>query len=195
MRKTPGIHTSASRSTPACVTTFRGQAYEKHNGFDNVDLSQPNPSNPALLGKVEYAGVGYGSNFAKENYNDWGPRFGFALTLTNDNKTALRGGYAIYYPSTADQEYDQSGGSSNGFSSLQTNFNSTTTNGPAFQLSNGFPGPVNPPLGAAGGQTAFLGAAVYTIAPSEKDPSSQQYNLTLSRQLPFDTVVDLTYHR
>jgi hypothetical protein len=28
--------------------------------------------------------------------NGWGPRFGFAYRLTDDNKTALRGGYGIY---------------------------------------------------------------------------------------------------
>jgi hypothetical protein len=172
---------------------YQAQAYEKNNKFGNVDLSQLNPSSPLFQGRVEYAGHGYGSNFADENFNDWGPRFGFALVLTNDNKTALRGGYAIYYPSTAGMEYDQSSGNGNGFSSLTTNFNSTTANGAAFLLKNGFPGPVGSPLGAAGGQTAFLGASVYTISPREKDPSSQQYTLTLSRELPGQTVLDVTY--
>lgn len=172
---------------------YQPQAYEKNNKLDNVDLSQPNPSNPLLYGLVQYAGHGYGSNFGRENLNDWGARVGFALVLTNDNKTALRGGYAIYYASTAEQYYDQSTGSSNGFNGYTTNFNSTTPNGPAFQLSSGFPGPVLPPLGAAGGQTAFLGQNVYTINPVQKDPSSQQYTLTLSRELPSQTVFDLTY--
>ena len=172
---------------------FQPQAYEKHNGIDNVDLSQANPSNPLLLGKVEYAGVGYGSNFVNENWNDWGPRVGFNLILTNDNKTALRGGYAIYYPSTATQEYDLSSGNTNGFSTLTTSFNSVTSDGYAFKLSSGFPGPVAQPLGAAGGQTAFLGSAVSFVSPSAKDPSSQQYTLTVSRELPFKTVLDVTY--
>lgn len=172
---------------------YQPQAYEKNNKFENVDLSQPNPSNTQLYGLVQYAGHGYGSNFANENFNDWGPRFGFALTLTNDNKTVLRGGYALYFATTAEQYYDQSAGSSNGFNALTTNFNSSTPNGPAFQLSNGIPGPYSWPLGVAGGQTAFLGSAIYTIAPTQKDPSSQQYTLTLSRELPFSLVADLTY--
>ena len=172
---------------------FQPQAYEKHDGLDNVDLSQPNPSNPLLLGKVQYAGQGYGSNFVKENFNDWGPRFGFNLVLTNDNKTSLRGGYAIYYASTATQEYDLSSGNTNGFNSLTTSFNSPTADGIAFKLSNGFPGPVAEPLGAAGGQTAFLGSAIYVESPTAKDPSSQQYTLSVSRELPYQTVLDVTY--
>jgi hypothetical protein len=172
---------------------FQPQAYEKHNGIDNVDLSQPNPSNPLLMGKVEYAGLGYGSNFVNENFNDWGPRVGFNLVLTNDNKTSLRGGYAIYYASTATQEYDLSSGNTNGFNSLTTSFNSPTPDGAAFQLSNGFPGTVNQPLGAAGGQTAFLGSAVNPVLSSAKDPSSQQYSLSISRQLWYQTVLDITY--
>ena len=89
-------------------------------------------------------------------------------------------------PSTAGMEYDQSSG--NGFSSLTASFNSTTVNGAAFLLKNGFPGPVSLFLGVASGQTAFLGAAVYTIPLSEKDSSSQQYTLTLSREIPGQTV-------
>lgn len=172
---------------------FQPQAHEKNNKFNNVDLSQQNPSNPSLYGLVQYAGHGYGSNFASENYNDWGPRVGFALSLTNDDRTVLRGGYAVYYATTAEQYYDQSAGSSNGFNALTTSYNSTTPNGAAFQLSKGFPGPYSAPLGVAGGQTAFLGQAVYTITPIQKDPSSQQYTLTLSRELPFGLVADLTY--
>ena len=172
---------------------FQPQAYEKNNKFNNVDLSQVNPSNPLLYGLVEYAGHGYGSNFANENFNDWGPRLGFALSLTSDDKTVLRGGYAIYYATTAEQYYDQSAGSSNGFNALTTSFNSITPTGAAFQLSSGFPGTYSAPLGVAGGQAAFLGQAVYTISPRQKDPSSQQYTLALSRALPFGLVADLTY--
>ncbi len=115
------------------------------------------------------------------------------MVLTNDNKTVARGGYGIYYPTTAQASYDQAAGNPNGFGNITTNYNPSTANGPAFQLSSGVPYAPSQPLGAAGGQTAFLGQTGYYILPHAKDPQSQIYTLTLSRELPFATVLDVTY--
>jgi len=173
---------------------YMANAYAKQNTFSNVDLTKPNGSNSALLGLVEYAGVsGYGRDFANSNHNDWGPRLGFAYSLTPDNKTVLRGGAAIYYISSAAEEYDQSDGSPNGFNSLTTSFTSSTPDGVLSQFHNGMPGTIAPVAGAALGQTGFLGQAVFTIRPEQKDPSSDQYTLTISRELPYRWVVDVTY--
>jgi hypothetical protein len=172
---------------------YQAQPYEKNNGIDDFDITRTNSAN-GYLGAVRYAGInGEGSNFVKENWNDWGPRVGFALVLTNDNKTVARGGFAIYYPTTAQASYDQAAGNPNGFGNITTNYNPTTSNGPAFQLSSGVPYAPSLPLGAAGGQNAFLGQTGYYIEPSAKDPQSQQYTLTLSRELPFNTVLDVSY--
>ncbi|SDE93704.1 TonB-dependent receptor [Terriglobus roseus] len=172
---------------------FGPQAKEKKNGLSNVDITKPNGSNSALMGLVEYAGHGYGTNFANENFNDWGPRLGFVLLLTNDNKTVLRGGAAIYYTPNAGLDYTEAAGNINGFASQATSYSAATKAGPAFQLSGGLPYAPNQVLGAAGGQTAFLGNAVYVVQPAAKDPSSQQYTLSVSRELPFDTVLEATY--
>ncbi|MDW5266241.1 MULTISPECIES: TonB-dependent receptor [Acidobacteriaceae] len=172
---------------------YQRQPYEKHNGIDDFDITRVNTLN-GYLGAVRYAGLnGEGGNFVKENWNDWGPRVGFALVLTNDNRTVARGGFAIYYPTTAQVSYDQAAGNFNGFGSLNTNYGSATTNGTAFKLANGVPFPATQPLGAAGGQNAFLGQAGYYILPDAKDPQSQQYTLTLSRELPYQMVLDVSY--
>ena len=172
---------------------FGPQAKEKRNGLSNVDVTKPNGSNSALMGLVEYAGHGYGTNFAKENFNDWGPRLGFVLLLTNDNKTVLRGGAAIYYTPNAGLDYTEAAGNINGFASQATSYSAATKTGPAFQLSGGLPYAPTQVQGAAGGQTAFLGNAVYVVQPVAKDPSSQQFTLSVSRQLPFNTVLEATY--
>jgi hypothetical protein len=172
---------------------FGPQAKERKNGFSNVDITRPNGSNPALLGLVEYAGHGYGTNFSKENWNDWGPRLGFVLLLTNDNKTVLRGGGAIYYTPNAGLDYTEASGNINGFASQATSYGAATKTGPAFQLSGGLPYAPNQVQGAAGGQNAFLGNAVYIVQPEAKDPSSQQYTLSVSRELPFQTVLEVAY--
>ncbi len=172
---------------------YQRQPYEKHNGIADFDITRTNTVN-GYLGAVRYAGVdGEGGNFVKENWNDWGPRVGFALVLTNDNKTVARGGFAIYYPTTAQVSYDQAAGSFNGFGSLNTSYTSPTAYGTAFKLANGIPFAPTPPLGAAGGQNAFLGQSGYYVLPDAKSPQSQQYTLTLSRELPYQMVLDVSY--
>jgi len=169
------------------------QAVEKHNGIENFDITQKNPTNSLFTGLVEYAATnGYGRNFVKQNYGDLGPRLGFAYALA-DNKTIVRGGIAIYYPSTAVYSYDQSSGNNNGYTSMTTSWAANTAHGYLFQLSSGLPGSWSTPLGAKGGPNAFLGQSANYINPIAKDPSAQVFGLTVSRELPYGIVVDASY--
>jgi hypothetical protein len=169
------------------------QPHERNNGIDDFDITRVN-SVSGYMGAVRYAGVnGEASNFVPENRGNFGPRAGFALLLTQDGKTAARGGFAIYYPSLVQTSYAQGVGSPNGFGLLNTNYSSATPAGPAFTLSSGLPSPPVFPQGAAGGQNAFLGQSGYYIVPLAKSPQTQQYTLTVSRELPFKTVLDVSY--
>jgi hypothetical protein len=172
---------------------YMTQAVEKQNGIGNFNINAINPVN-GFLGAVQYAGVnGAGRNFVNSNYADIGPRIGFAYALSDDSKTILRGGYSLYYAAVDIYTYDQSSGSTNGFSNYTTTYTAPTTNGADFQLQNGFPFAWSKPLGAAGGQNAFLGQTAAYVLPNAKDPSSQQYTLTISRQLPKGVVADISY--
>ncbi|MGO4212766.1 carboxypeptidase regulatory-like domain-containing protein [Terriglobus sp. YAF25] len=172
---------------------FQQQPYEKKNGMGNFDITQVNPVT-GYLGAVRFAGLnGEGRNFVHQNWSDWGPRLGFALVLTNDNKTVLRGGYAMYYPTTAQASYDEAAGSSNGFGRITTSYNASTTYGTAFLFKNGVPSPALQPLGSSLGQISFRGQTGYYVVPRARTPQSMQYTLTLSRQLPFKMVMDLSY--
>ena len=170
------------------------QAVEKHNGIENFDITKPNPTNSVFMGLVEYSNTnGYGRNFVKENFGDFGPRLGFAYSLDGKNATVLRGGIAIYYPSTAEYSYDESSGNPAGYTSMTTSWQANTAHGYLFHLANGLPGPWAQPLGPAGGPNVFLGQTAAYIDPVAKDPSSQVFSLTISRELPYNTVVDLSY--
>jgi hypothetical protein len=168
------------------------QAVEKQNGIENFDITQKNPTNSLFAGRVEYANTnGYGRNFVGENLGDWGPRLGFAYTL--GQKTIVRGGVAIYYPSTAVYTYDQSSGNTNGYTTMTTSWSAATANGSMSKLSSGLPGAWGVPLGASGGANAFLGQTASYISPNAKDPSAQVLSLTVSRELPYSLVVDASY--
>jgi len=172
---------------------FMSQAVEKQNGIQNFNINQINPLN-GYPGAIQYAGVnGAGRNFVNANYGDFGPRLGFAYALSSDNKTILRGGLGLYYPAVDIQSYDQSSGSTNGYTSYTTTYTAPTTNGADFLLQNGFPFAWGVPLGAAGGQNAFLGQSAAYVLPNAKDPSSQQYTLTVSREMPLGVVADFSY--
>lgn len=170
------------------------QAVEKQNGIENFDITKPNPANSRFTGLVEYANTnGYGRNFVNENFADFGPRLGFAYALDSNSTTMLRGGVAIYYPSTAVYTYDESSGNPAGYTSMTTSWSASTAHGYLFHLANGLPGPWAQPLGATGGPNVFLGQSASYLNPQAKDPSAQIFTLTVSRALPYSLVVDATF--
>jgi hypothetical protein len=172
---------------------YQQQPYETRKGIGNFDINQVS-SNTGFLGRQVYAGTGgYGGNFVKENYLDFSPRVGFAMALDGASKTIIRGGFAIYYPANANNNYALSAGSTNGFGTITTTYSSVTGNGVVLYLRNGFPYAPALPAGAAGGQDAFLGQTGIYINPDAKTSQSQQYTLTVSHLFPSKVVVDVTF--
>jgi hypothetical protein len=119
--------------------------------------------------------------------HNFGPRFGFAWTPTASGKTAVRGGYGIYYTRP------------NGNATLQV------LTGPPFvairQLLGAgntdatFQNPYNPaPLpGSFPLRTPTSQLASDIIASNYDSPITQQYNLDVQQQLSPSTVFDLAY--
>ena len=169
---------------------YQQQPYEQNNGYSNFS---PTTVSGAFTGTVQYANTGgTGRNFVQENYKDFGPRAGFALRLTSDSKTVLRGGFGIYYPLIFNSIYT---GLTNGFSTTTTSYTSPGADARlmAFQFKNGYPTTPIQPLGAALGPLGFLNQGVAFLPSASKTPSSQQYTLTLERQIPYDIGLQVTY--
>ncbi len=105
------------------------------------------------------------------------PRFGFAYRLTDDNRTVIRGGYGLYNITLLGSNFYSLTGT------LQANTvqyaNTKTANGPSYVWPNIYAGSGTSSASAGYGQ-AYFGTANDI---NWKDPYSQQFSLSLDRDL------------
>ena len=168
---------------------FQQKPYERHNGQINFDPGCTEPGT-GLRGCTVFAGVdGQPRTFMAEDYNDFGPRIGFAYDLTGEGQTVFRGGYGVYYPSIFFRNFT---GDINLFSRTRTSYPAAAPREKAFQFSHGFPFPFNETPGASAGPGALLGQNVSLRESDATTPVTQQWNASIQHQVgPW--VFDLTY--
>jgi Carboxypeptidase regulatory-like domain/TonB-dependent Receptor Plug Domain len=179
---------------------------EKHNHFSFIDTVGINPDAGGLPGRLAFAGNRYGDASFHADYPEepwhkgFAPRLGAAYSW--NQKTVIRAGYGIFF---AQAFYPGWGGgmSLDGFNLHQTF--GTSVNGvgatvPAFYLDQGVPTPAQlPPFidsafdnGTAPTQANGNGSA-YRPVDANRRPYSQQWNLTIERQLPAQVYLSVAY--
>lgn len=167
---------------------------ERNNGISVFNGYAINPQNK-LPGRLDFAGVNFKGAPSDGDYNDLGPRVGFAWDVSGTGSLVLRGGYGVYYPFI----FPLTGGG-NGYQALGFTNNFTTYNPPggnvdlpAFRFQYGLPSPPIPPLGAAIGPSAFQSQAMSSIERNGRTPYSQQFTLSLQRQFRGEYLVEVSY--
>jgi hypothetical protein len=173
-------------------TPFR----EKYNRLSFFDQFGPNPGAGGRPGRLAFAGDGYGpASFGREFpektwYKGFAPRLGIAYSW--DSKTVIRTGYGVFFTQAF---YPGWGGgmSLDGFNLDQT-FSTTGFSGivPAFYLDQGFPQNFQrPPFireDFKNGQ-----GILYRPVDANRRPYSQQWNLTIERELPHNIFTSVAY--
>ena len=181
---------------------------EKYNHFSFIDLAGANPDANNLPGRLAFAGHGYGSASYGAQYpekpwhNGFAPRLGAAYAI--DQKTVFRAGYGIFF---AQAFYPGWGGgmSLDGFnlhqtfSSISTTCSGKTCYSPFLYLDQGIPPFTPPPFISSGfdnGQNpsqANGNGSAYRPVDANRRPYSQQWNLTVERQLPKQVALSVAY--
>ena len=166
---------------------YQSKPVERYDGHINFDPACTLPN--GVQGCTVFAGFeGQPRSFRDEDYNDFGPRFGFAYDLTGKGKTVLRGGYGVYYPSIF---WRGLFGDTNLFSQTRTSY-TALANQRAFRFSEGFPFEPRGAVGRSAGPAGLLGQAANLTESNGTTPLAQQWNLGLQRQLG-DWLLDVAY--
>jgi len=195
------------------ITLSLGIRYEIHPGFKDNELNITNflrntpngdavvPNEASLkLAKPNFvsglgtsklltaAQVGLPESLRATDKNNFAPRFGIAWRPFGNNSTVVRGGYGIYTTRMLGAIFNSLTGIHTSDNQTYNNSFDVTTRTHAIVWPNTFAGT------ASGGETA-VGSQNFSTAndPYFRDPYTQQWSLTVERELDRNNALRVTY--
>lgn len=167
---------------------------EVNNKMNSFDATAINPVS-GTPGVVTFAGRGGVSERAfATDWNNVGPRIGFAYQLTRTGRTVLRGGAGLFYGQTVSNTIGDT--AALGFSTSASFVVSQATTQSAFRFRDGFPAYARPPLSPGFGAVPVgerPNTSVAFFNPNQLAPTSYQSNLSLQHELTSGLVVEVAY--
>lgn len=164
------------------------------NSQNSFDLAAINPVS-GTPGVVTFSGRGGVSpNAFRTDWNNFGPRLGFAYRLPFQRETVVRAGFGAFFGSTVSNTIGDT--ASTGFSTSASLVVPQAEFLTALELRNGFPAVSRPALNSAFGAVApgqRPNLSVGFFKQDQVSPASFQYNINLQREVAAETVVELGY--
>ena len=163
----------------------------KMNSFDPTAIN-PVSGTP---GVVTFAGMnGTPVRAFATDWNNVGPRLGFAYRVPGKSETVIRGGAGIFYGPTVSNTIGDV--ASLGFSTSASYSVAQAETQSVFQLRDGFPAYSRPALTAGFGAVPAgqkPNTAVSFFDPRQVAPTAYQYNLGIQREVARDLLVEAGY--
>ncbi|MEI9812612.1 MAG: carboxypeptidase regulatory-like domain-containing protein [Acidobacteriota bacterium] len=169
------VSTVNGQTVKGAVVIPNGQKAQDNLNADFVASIAPTPVLTA-------AQAGLPQSLRYSQKTDFGPRFGFAWRATKDGKLVIRGGIGRYIEGLSGSGLNAAWAVSSSF--VGTYSNSLVNGRPRYS----FPSPFPPSLALPGTEAFRLASET-----NYKDPKVDQWNLTIERDLGFNTGLRVTY--
>jgi hypothetical protein len=158
---------------------------QQNVGFDTTTTSPFQAPGLALRGGLLFASDSNRQPF-KKDLNNIQPRVG--ATFRVDDRTIVRGGYALAYLPTFDHGYNNGFGVS---TTLVASLDGNLT--PVGDLSNPYPNGLDQPVGSSLGLATLVGRGFTFSNPDRTIPYVHQFSVGVQRELPGRLMVDASY--
>ena len=167
---------------------------ERYDRLASFDPLVPSPARnaqfPNITGGLVYAGADE-RHVYDWDLNNWGPRLGFAYSVTP--KTVVRGGGGVFF-SPLEMSNNAVGFIPTPGFSASTPWQATTGGRFVFRtLRDPYPQGLLQPVGSSQGASTFISQGLNLWDPDARTPYVMQWNLNVQRELPWGLLVDVAY--
>jgi outer membrane receptor protein involved in Fe transport len=170
--------------TENVLTNFDPALFDPNRAFQIDAANNRVPGTGDPLNGLIVAGQNspWGDRVTRTDWTNLGPRAGFAWDVRGDGKTAVRGGYGLYYDRTLVGIALQ-----NAFINPPFAFNAV------FNAAPGAVPTLSNPRGGAQRNNDVLVPQLFGMSSDFKTPRTHQFSLGVQRQLPANFLADVTY--